>query len=258
MWKIPMLCLQCKSLCYLSLFVHSDENFYFLAGIYYIWSWFTHPWNFLFKRYNNLVVFLNTSNKNSTFIENRKRTSNDRFLHPLATYYFFHLCLGSAKSSSGLLEMPRVQSAAEAVVLVNHVTINPEGKRLNFIVFWYFFFWKEMHWHINIDWERLELQFNSPLYVGFVFEFSFRNIFFYSLSLFNITSSYFTMQITSYFHQFSFKFAFNLNFSFYLEMVFVIVNFCMVTLNRSCISIMCNINVKEYCLNSTMSKQTSV
>ncbi|XP_046839506.1 heterogeneous nuclear ribonucleoprotein L-like isoform X3 [Xenia sp. Carnegie-2017] len=34
---------------------------------------------------------------------------------------------GSAKSSSGLLEMPRVQSAAEAVVLVNHVTINPEG-----------------------------------------------------------------------------------------------------------------------------------
>ena len=34
---------------------------------------------------------------------------------------------GSAKSSSGLLEMPKVQSAAEAVVLVNHVTINPEG-----------------------------------------------------------------------------------------------------------------------------------
>jgi hypothetical protein len=37
---------------------------------------------------------------------------------------------GSAKSSSGLLEMPKVQSAAEAVVLVNHVTINPEGNSI--------------------------------------------------------------------------------------------------------------------------------
>lgn len=40
------------------------------------------------------------------------------------------LFLGSAKSSSGLLEMSKVQSAAEAVVLVNHVTINPEGNSL--------------------------------------------------------------------------------------------------------------------------------
>lgn len=38
-----------------------------------------------------------------------------------------HLCLANAKSSAGLLEMPDIRSAMEALTLTNHFTINPPG-----------------------------------------------------------------------------------------------------------------------------------
>ena len=38
-----------------------------------------------------------------------------------------HFCVANAKSSAGLLEMPDIRSAMEALTLTNHFTINPPG-----------------------------------------------------------------------------------------------------------------------------------
>lgn len=43
---------------------------------------------------------------------------------------FFVQILANAKSSAGLLEMPDIRSAMEALTLTNHFTINPPGNKL--------------------------------------------------------------------------------------------------------------------------------